>query len=282
MTTMHVCTVVPVVFCPFPETGEFACIGVIMCCPAIGWYGYKLIKTNERPFKRAAKFFEQIDDSIIRTAIRCAKQDIDYTIGLATEELDPIVRNSAFQNLIRPREGFIRYGNARAVMTQDYKAELENQFANIVRRDFIDREGFYENKMRERVQQYLMTRKIAYASKKKFEYEHGCFSFSLPFVIGDGDTSRIIKPLNFVMKNNNETMDHWFKWKTRFGYLLQESGFEKERILVPVRLPTAGHASYDAAHRVFDLLQKYTMTVNEDDKRQEESSVVKFATCSVA
>ncbi|MCQ2367456.1 MAG: DUF3037 domain-containing protein [Kiritimatiellae bacterium] len=277
MTTMHVCTVVPVVFCPFPETGEFACIGVIMCCPAIGWYGYKLIKANERPFKRAAKFFDQIDDSIIRTAIRCAKQDIEYTIDMATEELDPVVRNAAFQNLIRPREGFIRYGNAKAIMVEDYRAALEEQFKSIVHRNFIDREGYYENKMRERVQDYLTSRKISFHSKKRYEFENGYFSFNIPFVLGEKDSAKLIKPLNFVTKSNNETMEHWFKWRTRFDYL-HSVGFDKERILVPVRLPEPGHASYDAAYRVFDLLQKHTMTVNEDDKKQEEASVVNFAT----
>lgn len=277
MTTMHVCTVVPVVFCPFPETGEFACIGVVMCCPAIGWYGYKLIKANERPFKRAARFFDQIDDSIIRTAIRCAKQDIEYTIDMATEELNPVVRNSAFQNLIRPREGFIRYGHPKAIMVEDYKATLDEQFKSIVHRTFVDREGYYENKMRERVHAYLTARKISFQQKKRYEFEGGLFSFNIPFVLGEKDATKLIKPLNFVTKSNNETMEHWFKWRTRFDYLRRE-GFDKERILVPVRLPDHGHVSYDAAWRVFDSLMGYTQVVSEADQKQEERSILKFAT----
>lgn len=271
------CVVVPIVFRPYPETEEFACIGVLLHSPVDNRFGYRLTKASERAFNRANSFFREVDVAIFKYALRCARQDIEGMITKATEELDPRIRGNAFINLVRPRENFIRYGKPRAVMTDDFEGETERQYERIVQREFVDREGYYEQKMRTRVMSYLTERKIAFVKQKRYTFEKGCYSFTMPVVIGEGASAKAIKPLNFVMKNGTETMEHWFKWQRRFQYLKSE-GLDRDRILVPVRLPSQDKSDvYNAAMIAFEELQSFTRTVNETDARAEKEEVLAFA-----
>lgn len=272
-----VCVVVPIAFRPYPETEEFACVGVLLHSPDDNRFGYRLTKVSERAFNRVNGFFREIDVAVFKHALRCARHDIEGMISMATEELDPRVRENAFANLIRPRESSIRYGRPHAVMTDDFEAETERQYERIVQRTFIDREGYYEQKMRKRVIAYLMERKIAFERQKRYTFEKGCYSFTLPVVIGTGGNAKAIKPLNFVMKNGTETMEHWFKWQRRFEYLKGE-GLDKDRILVPIRLPSAERIDvYNAAMIAFEELRRFTRTVSEDDARAEKEEILAFA-----
>ena len=271
---MYACMVVPVVLRPYAETEEFGCVGVLMYCPGLNWYGYRLAKSTELPFQRVCRFFREIDSKIFRDALKCAHKDIEDMIQCATEELDPVIRTEAFRNLIRPRENFIRYGSPRSVLASDMKSELAHQYEVIVQRSFVDREGYYEQKMRQRVAGYLRGRNIAYQNRR-FDFEGGLYSFSMPFVIGTGAETRTIKPLNFVMKTPNDTMDHWFKWQKRLTYL-QGQGMSNSRILVPFRMPEASHPAFAAASFACKQLRELARTVDEADLAAEKEQVLSF------
>jgi len=271
------CIVVPVSFRPYPETEEFACVGVILHSPLDNRFCYRLAKASDRAFHRASGFFREIDAAIFKTALKCARLDIEHMITMATEELDPRLRENAFCNLIRPRENIIRYGRPRAVMTDDFEKEAEQQYEKIVQRVFIDREGYYEQKMRARVVDYLTEKKIEFERQKHYSFEKGCYSFTMPVAIGKGAETRLIKPLNFVMKSGTDTMEHWFKWQRRFDYLKSE-GLDKDRILVPVRLPSVEKPEiYNAAMIVFEQLKDYTRTVDEANAEEERTEILAFA-----
>lgn len=271
------CLVVPVSIRPYAETEEFACVGVLLHAPAENRFSYRLAKASGRAFHRASAFFREIDAAILKTALKCAKLDIDHMIARATEELDPRLRENAFCNLIRPRENVIRYGRPRAVMTDDLEKEVERQYERIVQRAFIDREGYYEQKMRMRVMGYLQERKIEFERQKRYVFENGCYTFTMPVVIGRGAESKLIKPLNFVMKSGTDTMEHWFKWQRRFDYLRGE-GLDKGRILAPVRLPSAEKPDvHHAAMIVLEHLREYTQTVDEACEEEERAAVIAFA-----
>jgi hypothetical protein len=53
-------------FLPFAETGEFANVGVVMSCPEIGFFDYK-IKTKR--YGRITDFFEDLDKKIYQESI---------------------------------------------------------------------------------------------------------------------------------------------------------------------------------------------------------------------
>ena len=273
METLHkfFCTVVPIAYRPYVETAEFACFGVVLYCEEKQKLVFRLATTGSVA-KRIHSFFCEIDRKIFRDVVKCVQNDIHYTNELLGD-LNPTVRQTAFANLIRPREGFIRYCEPMSVMTDDVGQELNRQYEHIVERGFVDREGYYEREMRNRVKRYLDDQKI-----KHRIHEFNCdgdYKFQVPFAVGEGDSMRVIKPLNFIMKTPVDTTDHWIKWDYRFRQL-RDKGLGKDRLFATVRLPTQGERVYGAAMRAFDGLQQYASVVTEDDLDKERDMVLKF------
>lgn len=268
----QVCTITPVAYRPYQETGEFACFGVVLHCPTTGVIKYKL-GNRGRVASRVHAFFREIDTDIFKMAVKCAKLDIEHTIEL-TGNLDENLRQKAFSNLVRPREGVVHFCKPMAIMTDDIDAELNNQFELIVERSFVDREGYYEQQMRTRVKSYLDELKIAHR-QQEFVCDDN-YKFSMPFAIGEGRDLKAIKPLNFIMKTPVETKDHWLKWGFRFAQL-QAQGMDKNRLFVTVRLPSVESMAFNAAMRAYEELKKYASVVREDNLDDERREVLAFA-----
>lgn len=265
------CTIVPVAYRPYVETAEFACFGVVLYCEEKQKLLYRLA-TAGSVAKRIHAFFSEIDKKIFRDVVKCAQNDIKYTNELLWD-LNPQVRETAFANLIRPREGFLRYGEPMSVMTDDVEKELNRQYEHIVERGFVDREGYYEREMRNRVKRYLDEKKIKHRVQE-FCFD-GDYKFQVPFAIGEEDSMRVIKPLNFIMKTPVDTTDHWIKWDYRFKQL-RNRGLGKERLFATVRLPAQDDKVYGAAMRAFEELQRYANVVTENDLDNEKKMVLRF------
>ena len=265
------CTVVPVAYRPYVETAEFACFGIVLYCEERQKLVYRLATTGY-VVKRIHSFFCEIDRKIFRDVVKCVQNDIHYTDELLWN-LDPAVRQTAFANLIRPREGFVRYCEPMSVITDDIEQELTRQYEHIVERGFVDREGYYEREMRNRVKRYLDEQKITHHI-----HEFNCdgdYKFQVPFAVGEGDSMRVIKPLNFIMKTPVDTTDHWIKWDYRFRQL-RNKGLGKNRLFATVRLPATDDKVYGAAMRAYDGLQQYASVVTENDLNREKDAIIKF------
>ena len=274
MAALHkfFCTVVPVAYRPYVETAEFACFGVVLYCEEKQKLLYRLAKVGNVA-KRIHTFFSEIDRSVFRDVVKCAENDIKYTDELLWD-LNPYVRETAFANLIRPREGFVRYGEPMSVMTDDIEQELNRQYEHIVERGFVDREGYYEREMRNRVKRYLDEQNIKHRTHE-FCFEND-YKFHVPFFVGEENVKmRVIKPINLVMKTSVDTIDHGNKWKHRFE-LLHNTGLAKTNFLVTVRLPLLDNRVYGAAMTVYEELSRWANVVTENDFEVEREAIITF------
>lgn len=61
-------------FLPYAETGEFANVGVVLACPATGFLDARLLPT--RNTRRITGFFDQLDKSIYRDALRYLNDEL--------------------------------------------------------------------------------------------------------------------------------------------------------------------------------------------------------------
>ena len=272
MFQKFVCTIVPVAYRPYVETAEFACFGIVLYCEEKQKIFCRLANTGGVA-RRIHSFFCEIDKKIFRDVVKCVQNDVNYTNELLCN-LDPVVRQTAFANLIRPREGAVRYCEPMSVMTDNVEQELNRQYEQIVERGFVDREGYYEREMRSRVKRYLDEQNIKHRTHE-FWFEND-YKFQVPFFVGEeNDVMRVIKPLNLIMKSSVDTIDHWNKWKHRFG-LLYTKGLVKSNLLVTIRLPTQDNRVYGAAMKVYDELSQYVNVVTEDDLDLERETIIKF------
>lgn len=97
-------------FLPYAETGEFANVGVVLACPATGYFGARLMPT--RKTSRITGFFEQLDKRIYREAMAYLKAELDRLGDLVRERgagNQGFVQQT-FAGLIRPREALLRFG----------------------------------------------------------------------------------------------------------------------------------------------------------------------------
>ena len=54
-------------FLPYAETGEFANVGVVLACPATGYFDTRLLPTKNT--RRITDFFDRLDKPIYRESL---------------------------------------------------------------------------------------------------------------------------------------------------------------------------------------------------------------------
>ena len=61
-------------FMPYVETGEFANVGIVLACPATGFFGFKL---QDRRYRRVTQFFEHIEARDYTQALRLFRDELN-------------------------------------------------------------------------------------------------------------------------------------------------------------------------------------------------------------
>lgn len=124
-------------FLPYAETGEFANVGVVLACPAKGYFDFKLMST--RRTGRIHGFFEQLELKIYRDALNYMNEELQRLRMLAAAAVDKGAVRQLFLGLVHPREALLRFGETRVVMARDPGTMLVQLFARMVERDFANK-----------------------------------------------------------------------------------------------------------------------------------------------
>lgn len=270
----HPCLVIPITFRPYAETGEFACFGVLVHCPETGYVGYRIGEKDRRVTERINNFFKEIGRDIFPMTLKSAKRDLEQVVKAPFDLFDRNRARALLENLIRPRENLIRYGEPMAVMSSDPAAEVDRQYALLVERGFVDQEGRYENEVRRRVKKYLTERHIPF-SQFSFRSPDN-YVFNLPITFEAKNGMKAIKALNLVGTSVTDTIDNGFKWIFRFRRLL-ENGFKKDNLLVPVNLTVSSPENKSAVLTILDQLSDIVPTVDSIDSNKEHDALVSFS-----
>lgn len=118
-------------FTPCVDTGEFAAVGVVLCCPALGYFGHH---TNTSQFERVDRFFAHLDPALVRQATRYMAAELDRVEALA-RSLDQVALRNLFQETVKPREGMARFSETRAiVLTTPPQQELQALYLRLIDR----------------------------------------------------------------------------------------------------------------------------------------------------
>jgi len=128
-------------FAPFVETGEFANVGILLLAPRAGFFGSEL---ETRRYARITRFFGGMDAQTYKATMTMVGAELRHFEALLRErgfhtqgDHGTIAfAQEVFQEIIRPREGIIRYSDARVVMAADPGATLHELFQHYVERSF--------------------------------------------------------------------------------------------------------------------------------------------------
>ncbi len=123
----HACNYAMLRFLPYPETGEFVNVGVLVTCqqPCL------LDFVGERTMpERAKSLFPKQNAQVFEASLEALRQEMERVKAGAS---DPKAVQHAFKESVRSRESVFRFGEVRTVLTPTPGILAEELFARYVR-----------------------------------------------------------------------------------------------------------------------------------------------------
>lgn len=136
-----ICNYSVIHFLPYPETGEFVNVGILACCPQVGWMDYV---PEQRKTKRISDFFPELDLQVYRAGRQHVATELDRLINVhrsadQAQWAMPTHQQylaGIFMEIIRPREELFRFGSAATLVTVNPQADMHALFNHYVERHF--------------------------------------------------------------------------------------------------------------------------------------------------
>lgn len=237
----HVCQYAILRFVPYPETGEFANVGVVLVNAELNYFGFKL---THRGWGRISTFFELLDRNIFVAALQGYEKTLERLCG----SVDAEARQNAsalklFQELTRRRNGVIQYSDLRVRVAEDPEAALQHCFDQYVNRHFLEKTS-PDVLLEQRVRSFLREEGLARRYQKRMVGDK-TFNINLPFVRfasqrrGETKVASVIKPLHLAHPKPSDITDHGLIWKSRL-IRLRDQNFISPSVLLPVEGPKPG------------------------------------------
>lgn len=266
-------------FLPYAETGEFANVGVVLACPATGYFGARLMPTKKTG--RITGFFEQLDKRIYREAMGYLKEELDRVGALVRERGTTGHQGfvqQMFGGLTRPREALLRFGETRVILAEQPDHTLNGLFAKVVERDFANKE-YHDQLLIQGVREMLGKANLRDLFKPA-DIGNEDLHIHAPFVHErEGRQQMAIKPLDLAKDEPNQVYDVGGRWSDRVRRM-QRHGLLPEAMLLAVKVPDERHArARDAVEeilgelRVRDIVQAVSIT--------DTAAITAFATGAI-
>ncbi|MFP3709840.1 DUF3037 domain-containing protein [Paraburkholderia sp. SIMBA_009] len=245
----HACRYALVRFMPYPETGEFANVGVVVMSPTARFFGYKLLDR----VGRITAFFDELDVTVYKRARDTFRNEL-FRIGQMIERAfigavnGPSAEfvNFAFDELSRPREAIIYADTPRGAIVADPRIALEEYFDYYVGRSFAT--PVYQERMVEQ-----RVRGILKAVDLQKAYQTRVLGLDIqarvPFVkVDETDRAvRLIKPLDLDRSDPTRLYDHGWEWLGKIKKLRRDKQLYGDALFV-VRPP---ESRFDASAAVY-------------------------------
>lgn len=220
-------------FLPYAETGEFANVGVVLACPVTGYLDARLMPS--RKTGRITGFFDQLDVRVYREAMKYVSEELERIRGVAEALENKDVVRQLFDGLTRPREGLLRFGETRVIMTGDPEAELTKLFARFVERDFASKQ--YHDQVLERGVRETLRKANLRDYFKEAEIGNDDLHIQVPFAhLREGAAMLAIKPIDLAKAETNQIYDVGGRWADKIRRLGKHNLLPGE-MLVAVKAP---------------------------------------------
>lgn len=264
-------------FAPFVETDEFANIGIVLLAPRAGFFGHRL---ESHRYARIIHFFKGLDRHSYKTAVATVSAELRRFASLLTargfgpgaERASGAFAQEVFQEIVRPREGIVRYSDPRVIMADDPATTVDQLFSHYVERDFVT-PAYCEATMERALRALLHDAQMADRFKIGRIGDDG-FHVTFPLVEHCGETPvRAIKALNLAQDKPSKIRDHALCWRSRIN-MLRERRTLPERVLFAVSEPGPERAQKDAYDEALeDFRRDGVQAVSVHDR----DSVLRFA-----
>lgn len=265
------CRYAIVQFLPYPETGEFANAGIVLACPATGYFGYQL---ETRRYARFTHFFRELDKAFYLRGVAALRDELDRVRRVLANANADIVRE-AFTALVHPRETILRFSDARAILVDDPEQALAQLYGHYVEHDFVTPE-YHEQALEKRVHQLIKGLHLANPFR---EMRLGDDEFAVRFPLVQTVQEhpvKAIKPLYLAQDDTTAIYNHGDQWLSKLKRLYQRNRLPTQ-ILFTVEAPErADDKRFKAFDEVVRELEQFTRIAQVE----EQSIILNFATAA--
>jgi hypothetical protein len=256
-------------FQPYPETEEFANIGIVLYATASKRLEFRLLDSKQHI--RITHFFDPVckdvfvqTSKIIRAEIERIKKLLDETAAVDVD---------FYGELIRCREDIIRFSDSRVLFSIDPVATVEKLFEHYIHRSFIH-EPYHEETMKRQVRNLLDHYNLGKKYREGTIGEADKYEVRFPFVCKNTKQT-VIKPIHFKHEQPSQLIDHGLSWLAKIQQLGKHRFIRPDEILFAYDAPDESQSNLFAAfNEIKELIEKEGV-VMADIKHDED--IVKFA-----
>lgn len=275
----HACRYAIVRFMPYPETSEFANVGIVLMSPTAKFFGFQMLGRSAR---RITDFFDQLEPKTFRVArqlfeieLTRIQQLVEHSFaghGLNSNEYRYV--DSVFNDLLRPQEAMMYLADARGIIVENPAEKLGELFDHYVARDFVEKPN-HERDLERRVQQILKLGALT-SHYKKMEIGNDDYHTRFPFVQIDQDLKpiRVIKAINLAHADATKLFDHGWDWVGKVK-MLKKADILPREVLFAAQRPIENFGPRASAYaEVKHELERYDVQVGSAD---DEKLILDFA-----
>ena len=263
----YACNYAVLCFCPYPETGEFVNLGVVMHCASTRLLTSR-VETGKH--KRVTDFFPELDLGQYRYARDAMAAEIRRVERLHTapglrQRVDPEAGRALFLELVRPREAVFRFGGIRTILASDPVAVVDELFERYVERQFAQPKEYQEAMMTRRYLEALQLQRPGRGFVRNQDIGSDAYRVRMPIASKETDVAgvprRALKPLDLDRADPTSIVDHGDAWIGRVRRL-KEIHRLPERLVFAVRAAETGLPG-DAARDIIKKLRQEAVLVGD-------------------
>jgi hypothetical protein len=259
---------------PQADAGEFVNIGVVLVCPALRAFDFRLLKKTAR----VTHFFPEFTGGLYREVRNDLRRELEHLQQHVTAGADGL---GVLSELCRPRETMIRYAAPRTLFSTGQTATIEQLMGRFVERDGAEVERRREQVLNQHIRATLSHSQFANAFKEDNVGDSN-FHVRLPFVHQrDGTTLAAIKPLDLTQDEPQKIYEHADPWIQKLRRLQRMRLIPAEALLIPTERTSSGDAQLQAAIQAVEeelVRELHARVVASDD----DAAILGFAREHVA
>ncbi|MGY2337941.1 DUF3037 domain-containing protein [Pseudomonas sp. SDO5532_S415] len=223
----YICNYSILRFLPYPETGEFVNIGIVLIANN-GDFRFKIEKKRQR----VTNFFPSLDAKIFVRARREIDVELARLSGFLTvNREDTALLLSTFKHLIHPRETMMRFSDPGTMATNSADQALGTLFDHYVNHSFATKE--YQETVLERQLGKLLSAsnlKQRYSEQKLGNVD---YPVKFPFVLMNGtDPVQALKPIHLGHDEPNKIIEHGDAWISKIRRLSAAGQLAKDTLFI--------------------------------------------------
>ncbi|KKY51478.1 hypothetical protein AAY86_18490 [Pseudomonas amygdali pv. tabaci str. ATCC 11528] len=203
----YVCNYSILRFLPYPETGEFVNIGIVLIANN-GDFRFKIEKKRQR----VTNFFPSLDSKIFQRARRETEAELARLSGFFTHNRQDISGLLAtFKHLIHPRETMMRFSEPGTMAIENADSAAVALFDHYVNHSFATKE--YQESVLERQLGKLLSDSNLRQRYSEQKLGTADYPVKFPFVfVGESVAVQALKPIHLGHDEPAKIIEHGDAW----------------------------------------------------------------------